>query len=100
MAQADRKLSATPRFLKSKRALKEEEQLAIDDEVRAVVNAPLIGEPKTGALKGVRVRKFKVGPRQYLLAYVFTSKANRIEFLDVGVHENFYRDLQNYLGER
>lgn len=53
---------------------------------------PLLGEPKTGALKGVRVVKFKAGPHQYLLAYQFFSKPNVIEVLDVGVHENFYRD--------
>jgi hypothetical protein len=44
--------------------------------------------------------KFKVGPQQYLLAYRFIVKRNVVEMLDVGVHENFYRDLQQYLEAR
>lgn len=64
------------------------------------MEAPLSGQPKTGALKGVRVVKFKVGPGQLLLAYQFDSKRNVIEVLDVGPHENFYRDLQRYLNTR
>ncbi len=56
--------------------------------------------PKTGALQGVRVVKFKVGTQQLLLAYQLDSRLNRIEVLDVGPHENFYRDLQKYLDAR
>lgn len=61
---------------------------------------PLLGEPKTGALKGVRVVKFRGGDHQYLLAYHFFPKSNVIEVLDVGVHENFYGDLTGYLRGR
>jgi len=57
---------------------------------------PLKGEPKTGPRRGVRVVKFKSGPRQYLLAYFFHSKRN----FDVVVHENLYRDLHDYLDAR
>lgn len=39
---------------------------------------------KKGALKGVRVVKFKADDRQYLLAYYFFPKPNVIEILDVG----------------
>jgi hypothetical protein len=45
---------------------------------------PLIGEMKTGALKGVRVLKFKLGPLQLLLAYEFNERRNVVELLDVG----------------
>jgi mRNA-degrading endonuclease RelE of RelBE toxin-antitoxin system len=95
-----RTVRATPRFLKSKRSMNEEVQLEIDERVKAVISDPLLGEPKTGTLRGVRVVKFKLGPRQYLLAYNFAPKTNVIEVLDVGVHENFYRDLQNYVDAR
>ncbi|MBI3077206.1 MAG: type II toxin-antitoxin system RelE/ParE family toxin [Deltaproteobacteria bacterium] len=44
--------------------------------------------------------KFKLGPHQYLLAYEFSPKLNQITLLDVGVHENFYRDLQKYRDSR
>ena len=74
--------------------------MAIDEAVRGILADPLGGEPKTGALKGVRVVKVKVGPQQLLLAYQFDSKRNRVEVLDVGPHENFYRELQKYLDAR
>lgn len=61
---------------------------------------PLVGEPKVGALRGVRVVKFKVGSQQLLLAYQFDTRRNAIEILDVGPHENFYRELQKYLDAR
>lgn len=95
-----RTATAVPRFLKSKRRLDDAVQLAVDAEVKKVVDDPMVGEPKVGALKGVRVVKFKVGPQQYLLAYRFLAKPNVVEMLDVGVHENFYRDLQRYLEGR
>ena len=59
-----------------------------------------MGEPKTGALRGVRVVEFKFGPQQLLLAYQFDERRNAIEVLDVGPHENFYRDLERYLKAR
>ena len=89
-----------PRFGKAKRGFPPEAQLAIDHAVRGILRDPLAGEPKTGALKGVRVVKFKIGPTQLLLAYQFDAKRNVIEVLDVGPHENFYRDLQKYLAAR
>ena len=48
----------------------------------------------------MRVVKFKGAAQQLLLAYEFDEKANVIEVLDVGPHENFYRDLQQYLSAR
>ena len=68
--------------------------------MRGILADPLSGEPKVGALKGVRVVKFKAGPQQLLLAYQFDPKRNLLEALDVGPHENFYRDLEKYLDAR
>jgi mRNA-degrading endonuclease RelE of RelBE toxin-antitoxin system len=89
-----------PRFATSKRRLPPKAQLIVDDEVRRIVENPLVGELKTGALKGVRVVKFKIGPQQLLLAYQFDARRNTLEVLDVGPHENFYRDLEGYLDDR
>jgi mRNA-degrading endonuclease RelE of RelBE toxin-antitoxin system len=89
-----------PRFAKSKRRLPDRAQLVVDDQVRKLVVDPLAGEPKTGALRGVRVVKFKLDAQQVLLAYRFDEKGNALELLDVAPHENFYRDLQRYLGAR
>ena len=87
-------------FGKAKRRLHEKEQLELDQHVRKILDDPLIGEAKKGALAGVRVLKFKVDRQQYLLAYEFNEKRNVIELLDLGSHENFYRDLQNYIEDR
>ncbi len=95
-----RSVRAVPRFVKSKRHLPDAVQEEVDAQVRRLVENPLLGEPKVGALKGVRVVKFKAGVHQYLLAYQFSPKQNTIEVLDVGVHENFYRDLHTYLSRR
>ncbi len=74
--------------------------MALDEEVKKIVDTPLLGEMKTGALKGVRVLKFKLGPLQLLLAYEFDDRRSVVELLDVGPHENFYRDLESYLKDR
>jgi mRNA-degrading endonuclease RelE of RelBE toxin-antitoxin system len=89
-----------PRFGKAKRKLPATAQLEVDEAVKRVVADPLIGEPKVGALRGVRVVKFKVETLQLLLAYQFDAKKNLIEALDVGPHENFYRELKDYLDAR
>jgi mRNA-degrading endonuclease RelE of RelBE toxin-antitoxin system len=99
-APPERTVRAVPRFLKSKRRLPPAVQVDIDNQMQALLTNPLAGEPKAGALKGVRVVKFKARDRQYLLAYSFFPQRNAIEIRDVGVHENFYRDLQNYLKDR
>ena len=44
-------------------------------------------------ISGVRVHKFKVGDKQYLLAYTHEKKSGSITLLALGSHENFYRDL-------
>jgi hypothetical protein len=89
-----------PRFGKAKKRLPAAAQLEVDEAVKRIVKDPLSGEPKTGALQGVRVVKFKVSQLQLLLAYQFDPKRNVVEALDVGPHENFYRELQKYLGTR
>jgi len=96
----ERTAEQSTRFGKAKRRLAPKGQLALDEEVKKILENPLVGEMKTGALKGIRVVKFKLGPQQLLLAYEFNERRNVVELLDVGPHENFYRDLQNYLVER
>ncbi len=96
----DRRVIEAPRFSKSKRRLADQAQLELDQQVQGLIDDPLRGEPKTGALQGVRVVKFKVSSQQFLLAYQFDAKRNVLEVLDVAPHENFYRDLQRYLESR
>ena len=100
MSRPERTVVQAPRFGKAKRRLPATAQLEVDKAVKGIVADPLIGEAKAGALKGVRVVKFKVQALQLLLAYQFDTKRNVIEVLDVGPHENFYRELQKYLDAR
>ena len=55
---------------------------------------------KSGALTGVRVVKFKLGPLPLPVAYEFNERRNVVELLDVGPHESYYRDLENYREDR
>jgi mRNA-degrading endonuclease RelE of RelBE toxin-antitoxin system len=62
-----------------------------------IANNPSLGEEKIGDLKGVRVYKFKVFDQQILLAYQVDKDKKVVIFVTVGGHENFYRDLKQYL---
>ena len=93
--RSERTVRAVPRFMKSKRRLVDTVQEEVDLQVRALIENPLFGEPKMGALKGVRVVKFKAGVQQYLLAYQFLSKQNVIELLDVGGARKFLQRSPN-----
>ena len=84
-----RSVEQSTRFGKAQRRLPPKGQLALDAEVKKIVDNPLAGEMKPGALKGVRVLKFKFGPLQLLLAYEFNERRNVIELLDVGPHGEF-----------
>lgn len=95
-----RSVVQAPRFARAKRAFPASVQLQIDEIVKTIMADPLVGEPKSGALKGVWVEKFKVGAQQLLVAYSFAAKTQTLEMLDVGPHENFYRGLTQYLDAR
>ena len=82
---------------KVKKMPKREKEI-LDQEIRRIVENPSIGEEKRGDLSGVFVHKFKIGAIVYLLAY---RKAGQdLELVMVGPHENYYRDLKQYLKNR
>lgn len=72
-------------------------QLVIEDEVEGVRNTPDMGEVKKGDLTGLRVHKFIFRRQEYLMAY--REESNTIIFHMIGTHENFYRELKQYLRE-
>ena len=84
-----RTVEQSTRFGTAKRRLPPKGQRALDDEIRRILEHPLPGEMKRGALKGVRVVKFTLGPLHLLLAYKFNERRNVVERLDVGPRENF-----------
>ena len=70
----------------------------MDQEIRKIADNPKIGEEKKGDLREIFVHKFKLKTAQYLLAY---RKIGRdLELVMIGQHENYYRDLKQYLKKR
>jgi mRNA-degrading endonuclease RelE of RelBE toxin-antitoxin system len=64
----------------------------VNEQIQHIVENPNIGEEKKQDLQGVFVHKFKVHTQLYLLAYTFDTTS--LTLLNLGVHENFYRDLK------
>ena len=94
-------MSYTPKtsskFNRTKKKLPGNLRKAIDDQVRLICQDPSLGALKAGDLAGVRVHKFGFLSRLYFLAYEVDEDAKIIYICAVGGHENFYRDLKEYL---
>ena len=69
-------------------------QLVVQDEVDRIIADPDIGEGKKGDLAFFRVHKFRFQRQEYLIAY--EAGDDKLFFVMIGTHENFYRDLKNY----
>ena len=87
------KVVQTGTFSRTIKKLHKKEKEAVDQAIGNIVANVGIGAMKKGALAGVRVHKFKVADKQYLLAYRCDKKSNSITLLALGSHENFYRGL-------
>ena len=85
-------------FEKKVKKMSKPEKEALDREVKKIAENPIIGEGKKGDLKGVFVHKFKLRATQYLLAY--RKIGSDLELVTIGPHENYYRDLKQYLKNR
>jgi len=78
--------------------MSKQDKEALDQEIRRIVENPHIGEEKKSDLRGVFVHKFKLKTTQYLLAYRHVGED--LELVMIGPHENYYRDLRQYLKDR
>ncbi|MGR3176896.1 MAG: type II toxin-antitoxin system RelE/ParE family toxin [Candidatus Anammoxibacter sp.] len=87
-------ITASNRFLKFKKKSHKNLQLAIDKEIKKIINNPNIGELKKGDLKGIRVYKFKVKTQLYLLSY--EVKGNNVFLYLIDTHGNYYKQLKEY----
>ena len=85
----------TNRFKKAYKKLRSNQLAEVNKAIETVVNSPDIGEQKKGSLSWLRVYKFKVLGQLTLLGYTI-EKTGRVALVlvDIGSHENFYRDLQ------
>jgi mRNA-degrading endonuclease RelE of RelBE toxin-antitoxin system len=85
-------------FEKKVKKMSKSEKDALDQEVKRIAEDPSAGEEKKGDLRGVFVHKFKLKTTQYLLAY--RRVGDDLELVMIGPHENYYRDLKQYLKNR
>jgi mRNA interferase RelE/StbE len=85
-------------FEKKVKKMSKSEKDVLDQEVRKIAEDQAIGEEKKGDLRGVFVHKFKFKTTQYLLAY--RKVGSDLELVMIGPHENYYRDLKQYLKSR
>jgi len=83
----------TNRFQKAYKKLNQNQLPEVNNAIKIVINNPEIGERKKGNLAWLRVYKFKVLGQLALLGYCFEKKSKvTLTLVDIGAHENFYRD--------
>ena len=85
-------------FSKKIKKFKKKEKETLDSEIRNIIQSPSVGSEKKGDLRGIFVHKFKIQKTLYLLSYRMVGED--IEFIMIGPHENYYRDLKLYLKKR
>ena len=85
-------------FEKKVKKMSKSEKVALDREVKRIAEDSSLGEEKKGDLKEVFIHKFKLKTTQYLLAY--RKVGGDLELVMIWPHENYYRDLKQYLKNR
>jgi mRNA-degrading endonuclease RelE of RelBE toxin-antitoxin system len=89
------KILQTNRFKKAYKKLFPNQLPEVNSAIETVITKPEIGERKKGSLSWLYVYKFKVLGQLTLLGYSFDTKGEiTLTFVDIGSHENFYRDLE------
>ena len=71
------------------------QKLALDEQIKQIMEDPSTGTEKKGDLRGVYIYKFKIKTTPYLLAYRIIEE--NLELIMIGPHENYYRDLKKYI---
>ena len=85
-------------FKRKVKKIGKQDKKVLDKQVIEIVKIPYTGIEKKGDLRGVFVHKFKLKSIEYLLSYRFIK--DDFELIMIGPHENYYRDLKNYLKAR
>ncbi len=86
-------------FEKKVNKFNSQQKIALDDIIKIIFSNPSGGQEKKGDLQGVFVYNFKLQDQMYLLAYRLPNPET-LELITIGPHENYYRDLKNYLRNR
>ncbi|MCK5359646.1 MAG: type II toxin-antitoxin system RelE/ParE family toxin [Gammaproteobacteria bacterium] len=85
----------TPMFKKTFKRLSNPEKDLVEEEIDKIIKDPDIGEQKKGDLSHLWVHKFNMNNQQVLLGYSWKEAELELYLLNIGRHENFYRDTKN-----
>jgi len=88
------KISQTPMFKRAVKKLKKNQKDDLDEAVKVLVSDPDAGIQKNGDLAYLRVYKFKMVKQEMLLGYSYEDGSIVLELMNLGTHENFYRDMK------
>ena len=85
----------TNRFKKAYKKLHPNQLNDVNSAIEKIIGNPVLGEQKKGALSWLRVYKFKVLGQLTLLGYnIKKNEKIVLTLVNIGPHENFYRDLK------
>ena len=84
----------TPTFRKAFKKLSEKEKVRVEDEIDIITKKPDVGEQKKGDLSHLWVHKFNLNGQLALLGYSWVKERLELYLLNIGPHENFYRDAK------
>jgi mRNA-degrading endonuclease YafQ of YafQ-DinJ toxin-antitoxin module len=92
----------TSRFKKAYKKLHQNQLGELNTALQAIIDNPEIGERKKGDLSWLRVHKCKMVNQLTLIGYCVEPEFSaslketerRLTFVDIGSHENFYRDIK------
>jgi len=88
------KVNTTPTFRKAVKKLKKNQKLDLDGAVAFLMENPEAGQQKAGDLSYLRIYTFKMVKQEMLLGYCYEEDELILELINVGAHENFYRDVK------
>ena len=87
----------TPTFKRTVKKLHKNQKVDLDNAIRDLINDPFLGEQKKGDLSFLRVYKFKMTKQLTLLGYSYEDGNVILELINLGSHENFYRDIKKFV---
>jgi len=85
----------SPLFASQKKKLYKNQIKNLDEAIRTIAQNPELGSGKVGDLSGIQVYKFNSVNSLVLLAYEIDEKT--LFLYSFGSHQNFYRELKNYI---
>jgi mRNA-degrading endonuclease YafQ of YafQ-DinJ toxin-antitoxin module len=96
-------------FKKAYKKLHKNQLAQVNAAIQGIINNPGLGERKKGDLSQLRVYKFQVQNQLTLIGYNISPELTEdlaqgtervLTFIDIGSHENFYRDIKGKMHEK